>query len=90
MITDMNIGTKMPEKIMVSIETEWISFLPLLKSFCHFVQRRQMEMVVHFQGRNLGPQTNFWEKTNLPSGAGHTEVLDFQGKSCIWTNICET
>ena len=37
MITDMNIGTKMPEKVMFSIETEWISFLPLLKSFCHFV-----------------------------------------------------
>ena len=37
MITDMNIGTKMPEKVMFSIETEWISFLPLLKNFCHCV-----------------------------------------------------
>ena len=37
MITDMNIGTKMPEKVMFSIETEWISILSLLKNFFHCV-----------------------------------------------------
>ena len=50
MFSDINIGTKMPEKVMFSIETEWISFLPLLESFCHFVHGSK----VHLQ--------NYWIK----------------------------
>ena len=37
-VSDMNIGNKVPEKVILSIEIAKTSFLPNLKNFCHIVE----------------------------------------------------
>ena len=46
------------------------------------MQGRQTDLRIGsaLSARGFGPQTYFWGKKNFPSGAGHTEILDFQGK----------
>ena len=63
MFSDINIGTKMPEKVMFSIETEWISFLLLLKSFGHFVLRARQFLIEESDGKTIYLE-DWWSLTS--------------------------